>query len=104
MRDDIVPLLQEYCYEDYRMLADILGRDFVDAESQRLHVELFQEDKREELKQALLAMAPDMTTSTEAIDAEAEAEAAGEGADAAEDAEPDPAATESNLAAAETEQ
>ena len=37
VRDDIVPLLQEYCYEDYRMLADILGRDFVDAETQRVH-------------------------------------------------------------------
>ncbi len=78
VRDDIVPLLQEYCYEDYRMLADILGREFVDAETQRVHVELFQEDNREALKQALLAMAPDMTTSAEAIDAEAEAEAAGE--------------------------
>ena len=75
MRDDIVPLLQEYCYEDYRMLADILGRDFVDAETQRVHSELFQEDNREALKQALLAMDPSMTTSTEAVDAEAEAEA-----------------------------
>jgi 5-methylcytosine-specific restriction protein B len=73
VRDDIVPLLQEYCYEDYRMLADILGREFVDAETQRLHVELFQDDKREELKQALLAMAPEMTTSVEAVEAEVEA-------------------------------
>lgn len=75
MRDDIVPLLQEYCYEDYRMLADILGRDFVDAETQRVHSELFREENREALKQALLAMAPDMTTSAEAIEAEVEAEA-----------------------------
>jgi len=72
VRDDIVPLLQEYCYEDYRMLADILGREFVDAETQRMHVELFGEDNREALKQALLAMAPDMTTSAEAVEAEAE--------------------------------
>jgi len=72
VRDDIVPLLQEYCYEDYRMLADILGREFVDAETQRVHVELFREENREALKQALLAMAPDMTTSAEAVEAEAE--------------------------------
>jgi 5-methylcytosine-specific restriction protein B len=73
VRDDIVPLLQEYCYEDYRMLADILGREFVDAEAQRLRVELFREEKREELKQALLAMDPNMATSAEAVEAEVEA-------------------------------
>jgi len=73
MRDDIVPLLQEYCYEDYRMLADILGRDFVDAERQRIHVELFAEENRDALRQALLAMAPEITTSPEAVEAEAEA-------------------------------
>lgn len=27
-RDDIVPLLQEYCYEDYHMRAEILGKDW----------------------------------------------------------------------------
>lgn len=73
VRDDIVPLLQEYCYEDYRMLADILGREFVDAETQRLHNELFLEERREDLKQALLAMDPDMVASPEAVEAEAEA-------------------------------
>jgi len=98
MRDDIVPLLQEYCYEDYRMLADILGPAFVDAQTQRLHAELFLEERREELKQALLAMDPNMITSSEAVDAEVEAEAAGAGAEGLEDAEPDP-----DPAAAETE-
>ncbi len=73
VRDDIVPLLQEYCYEDYRMLADILGREFVDVETQRLHNELFREERREDLKQALLAMDPDMVASPEAVEAEAEA-------------------------------
>jgi 5-methylcytosine-specific restriction protein B len=101
VRDDIVPLLQEYCYEDYRMLADILGREFVDAETQRLHVELFREENREALKQALLAMAPDMTTSAEAVEAEAEAETP-------EDLEEDDSllddAAEATPAAAETEQ
>jgi len=104
VRDDIVPLLQEYCYEDYRMLADILGPDLVDADAQRIHIELFQEDNREALRQALLAMAPDMTVSPEALDAEAEApmdleeEAGGEEAVAEELAEEatEPAGAESS--------
>jgi len=72
VRDDIVPLLQEYCYEDYRMLEQILGKAIVDAALQQVHVELFQEDNREALKLALLAIAPDITASPQAVAAEAE--------------------------------
>lgn len=32
-RQEILPLLQEYCYEDYTRLAEYLGPDLVDAES-----------------------------------------------------------------------
>jgi 5-methylcytosine-specific restriction protein B len=72
VRDDIVPLLQEYCYEDYRMLEQILGKAIVDAALQQVHVELFQEDNREALKLALLAISPDITASSQAVAAEAE--------------------------------
>jgi 5-methylcytosine-specific restriction enzyme B len=72
VRDDIVPLLQEYCYEDYRMLEQILGKAIVDAELQQIQVELFSEDNREALNLALLAIAPDITASPEAVAAEAE--------------------------------
>lgn len=72
VRDDIVPLLQEYCYEDYRMLERILGKAIVDAGPQRVNMELFSEDSRDALKTALLAIAPDITASSQAVAAEAE--------------------------------
>jgi 5-methylcytosine-specific restriction protein B len=37
---EIVPLLQEYCYEEYGQLAEILGESIVDTESQTLNVEM----------------------------------------------------------------
>lgn len=38
-RYEIIPLLQEYCYEDYRTLADFLGSEIVDLEEQAISVE-----------------------------------------------------------------
>jgi len=35
-RHEVLPLLQEYAYEDYRELASYLGPGFIDAEEQRL--------------------------------------------------------------------
>jgi 5-methylcytosine-specific restriction protein B len=40
MRFEVIPLLQEYCYEDYRALAEFLGPDLVDADEQRLNTEV----------------------------------------------------------------
>jgi 5-methylcytosine-specific restriction enzyme B len=42
-RYEIVPLLQEYCYEDYRALMDYIGPDLVDVENQRLKEDVFQD-------------------------------------------------------------
>lgn len=36
-RQEILPVLQEYCYEDYRLLTDYLGSKLVDADAQRLN-------------------------------------------------------------------
>jgi 5-methylcytosine-specific restriction protein B len=36
-RHEILPLLQEYAYEDYGQLADLIGSDLVDAKLQRLN-------------------------------------------------------------------
>jgi len=33
LRDDIIPLLEDYCYEDFETLAAILGRELVDVEA-----------------------------------------------------------------------
>ena len=39
-RHEILPLLQEYAYEDYRELSEYVGADLVDAEEQRVRTDL----------------------------------------------------------------
>ena len=70
VRDDVIPLLEEYSYEDYATLAAILGEELVDVNSQRICHELFDEGHEEELIQALLAPSPDMAASSEAMQSE----------------------------------
>jgi 5-methylcytosine-specific restriction protein B len=73
MQDDILPLLEEYCYEDYVTLARILGPALVDERHQRLRHELFEPNRKAELIQALKAIDPNLDTSPAAIAAEAQA-------------------------------
>ena len=56
--EDILPLLEEYCYEDYAALARILGGALVDESRQRIRYELLERSRREDLIQALLAAIP----------------------------------------------
>ena len=81
VQDDIIPLLEEYCYEDYDALEKILGAGLVDRMSQRIKHELFDPARTQDLVTALLAPAPDIATSLSATEAEGEAlaEEAGEG-------------------------
>lgn len=72
LREDIVPLLEEYCYEDYSVLEKILGEGLVDTRNQRVRDELFGSSKQDELIQALLAPHPEITTSPRAIASETE--------------------------------
>ena len=67
IRDDIIPLLEEYCYEDYGTLGSILGEDLVDVPLQRIRHELFDDGRENDLVQALLAPCSDISTSSEAI-------------------------------------
>lgn len=67
IRDDIIPLLEEYCYEDYGTLGSILGEDLVDVSLQRIRHELFDDGRENDLVQVLLAPCPDISTSSEAI-------------------------------------
>jgi 5-methylcytosine-specific restriction protein B len=53
-RYEVVPLLQEYCYEDYRTLMDYLGSDLVDMDDQRLKSEIL--DDPDALVAALAAL------------------------------------------------
>jgi 5-methylcytosine-specific restriction protein B len=65
LRDDILPLLEEYCYGDYDALQNILGGGFVDKEGRRVKHELFEDGQEDALVQALKD--PDVQTSAEAI-------------------------------------
>ena len=72
VQDDILSLLQEYCYEDYSTLAKILGSGLVDANRQHIRHELFAPDRRDDLIQALLAPAPELSASFQAVASETE--------------------------------
>ena len=67
IRDDIIPLLEEYCYEKYDTLASILGEQLVDVAAQRIRYELFEDGQEDDLVEGLLAPCPDISTSSEAI-------------------------------------
>lgn len=70
LRDDIIPLLEEYCYEDYTTLATILGDQLVDSTAQRICHELFDDGQESDLIQALLAPCPEISASSEAVSSE----------------------------------
>ena len=67
LAEDILPLLEEYCYEDYAALARILGGALVDDSRQRIRHELLEPSRREELVQAVLAPSPELMTSQEMV-------------------------------------
>ncbi len=70
LRDDIVPLLEEYCYEDYGLLTHILGVAFIDEKGWRIRQELFDNMDADKLTKALLAPNPDIATSDKSVEAE----------------------------------
>jgi 5-methylcytosine-specific restriction enzyme B len=53
LREDIIPLLEEYCYDDFGTLNDILGSGVVDVEGGRIRDEMFESNKEDSLIQAL---------------------------------------------------
>ena len=71
IRDDLIPLLEEYCYEDYSTLAVILGSQIVDDAGQRIRQELFDEGQETSLVQALLSPCPEISATSEAMSSEA---------------------------------
>lgn len=62
IREDIIPLLEEYCYEDYAALRQILGPTLVDEANQVIHQDLFDAGREADLVQALLESTPDLIT------------------------------------------
>ena len=67
LSEDILPLLQEYCYEDYAALAGILGKALVDESRQRIRYELLDPSRREELVEAVLEPSPELETLQEMV-------------------------------------
>jgi hypothetical protein len=45
-RQEVLPLLQEYCYDDYSELAEYIGADLVDVENAMLHDDLLHDDEK----------------------------------------------------------
>jgi 5-methylcytosine-specific restriction protein B len=78
LRDDILPLLEEYCYADFEALERILGHALVDRDRRRFDERLFAPERHDELIQTLLAAFADIAVTKEAVEAETAAEAAEE--------------------------
>ena len=75
VRQDIIPLLEEYCYEDYSILGSILGNALVDTEKMTIQESLFDPSQREALVEALLAPCSELAASAQSVAAdEAESE------------------------------
>jgi len=70
IQDDVLPLLEEYCYEDYEALEKILGKGLIDRENQRVRHELFETSNYDDLIQALLSPFPEIGTSAKAVSIE----------------------------------
>lgn len=45
-RQEVLPLLQEYCYDDYGELAEYIGADLVDVENAILHSNILYDDEK----------------------------------------------------------
>ena len=79
LRDDLVPLLEEYCYDDFALLGDILGNTLVDVQAGRIRDERFEASAGDALIQALrfeemeqFASPEDLAGADPAADPEAE--------------------------------
>ncbi|AMV18455.1 AAA family ATPase [Planctomyces sp. SH-PL14] len=70
VQDDIIPLLEEYCYEDFEVLQNILQAGLVDVEKQQVRHEVFDAERKADLIHALLAFCPDVVASKEALEAD----------------------------------
>lgn len=79
IQDDILPLLEEYCYEDFTALTNILGKRLVDHERQQVRHELFEPARTDDLIEALLAPFPDLATNFQVVATMAEQPDAPEG-------------------------
>ena len=62
LEEDIMPLLQEYCYEDFAVMESILGQGLIDVQRQSVRTELFARDRQDDLVASLIAPHAEIVT------------------------------------------
>jgi len=72
-QDEIIPLLEEYCYEDYSTLEKILGGDVVDVQRQMIRDEIFVGSLDGEFVQAMSKISKDESSFCPSMTAGSEA-------------------------------
>ena len=70
IKEDIIPLIEEYCYGDYTMISKILGEGIVDVKNQIIRFELFSKSDVSNLITALLAPCPTLRLGTQSTDSD----------------------------------
>ncbi|MBR0831341.1 AAA family ATPase [Bradyrhizobium manausense] len=91
LREDIIPLLEEYCYDDFSVLSDILGSGLVDAQGARIRDEMFEPNNEDNLLQSLAYEEMQSLTLVEDIEQDDDAEDAADlNVDEADDAQASP--------------
>lgn len=63
IQEDVIPLIEEYCYNDYKTIAEIIGKGLVDEENRVIKHELFEPSRKSELISALIQPCPDIASS-----------------------------------------
>jgi len=72
IREDIIPLIEEYCYSDYALIEKVLGEGLVDVKRQEINSDLFNSPDIGDLVTALLSQNPKLRIETEVEEEEYE--------------------------------
>lgn len=67
IKEDVIPLIEEYSYGDYSIMAKILGDGIIDTKNQTVRFELFN-SSTSDLTNALLAPCPEIRTTIDGED------------------------------------
>jgi 5-methylcytosine-specific restriction protein B len=64
IQEDVIPLIEEYCYGDYMTISKIIGSSFVNTNRQEINQDLFKSVNKADLISALLEPKPEIATSS----------------------------------------
>lgn len=70
IKEDIIPLIEEYCYGDYELITKVLGDGIVDVKNQSIRYELFASSDTSNLITALLSPCPTLRAGTQIIESD----------------------------------